>query len=650
MTPTPTEILKQAGYPTEVLVLDFETYFDKDYSLRKMNSYEYIRDERFQITGLGLGGNFYPPGLLGGPLRDLREKYGKRLEGLTIVVANAFFDILVLKHEFNFTPKYVIDLFDLSRHIDSRRRHHSVGKLAERYGLQAKGDTDQFKGYHYFGMTHKMQNDLAGYCTNDCEIERQLFEIMLPQLTNPAVELKLMRHTLDLYLNPKITFDMELAKHLQGEFGRMLETEIAPTGFTPEELSGNLSFLEKMTDALDPDPVPMKYGKKGPIPAFAKNDNEMQALMVHPKKDVRALVAARLAVKSWPTHTKRVGNMIALLVNGRLPVPLRYYSAHTGRWGGSMKINLHNLAARTASELMLKMRALLCSGSGKKFAVVDSAQIEARVLAWLAGQSDLELGFANGEDVYSAFAGDLFNAVVRKARESDPPPVKKMLTTRRNFGKMGILASGFGMGKDMFYLRCLQDPGLKPYFDSGQYDKAFTNSVVATYRTKYSKIPKFWKTIEAAFKFVVQFPGEVMLIGLDGTSYPGEDEHTRLKLWCEGRNVHIQLPSGRVLYYPGSSVTCGQLSYEHSPLWGGLLTENLCQAIARDLLAYWLLECEEVGIPIVLHVHDELVGLVPEDEAEEALGLMVGIMRSCPDWAAGLPLDAEGQITEVYTK
>ena len=92
------------------------------------------------------------------------------------------------------------------------------------------------------------------------------------------------------------------------------------------------------------------------------------------------------------------------------------------------------------------------------------------------------------------------------------------------------------------------------------------------------------------------------------------------------------------------------IKYLHGHLWGGSITENLIQAICRDLLGYWLLKCEKVGIPIVLHSYDELVACVPEEEADDRLFEMCEIMCSGPVWADGLPLSAEGQISERYCK
>jgi len=94
----------------------------------------------------------------------------------------------------------------------------------------------------------------------------------------------------------------------------------------------------------------------------------------------------------------------------------------------------------------------------------------------------------------------------------------------------------------------------------------------------------------------------------------------------------------------------GKIKYRWGHLWGGSITENLIQAICRDLLGYWLLRCEENGIKIVLHSYDELVACVPKEEAEERLTQMISIMKTGPAWVDGLPLAVDSKISKRYCK
>lgn len=286
-----------------------------------------------------------------------------------------------------------------------------------------------------------------------------------------------------------------------------------------------------------------------------------------------------------------------------------------------------------------------------KLIIVDAAQIEARILAWLAGQQDMLDAFAEGRDLYSEFGTVLFAARLRKPKESDPPSIQSLFSIRRGFAKDTILGAGYGMGDALFYQRCLENPGLRPMFDSGQYDRQFVKRLIKGYRTTYPRIPAFWKSVEKCFRLVTKYPHEVMRYAPEGSKVgPGD----LLTFWNDSGTVNIQLPSGRVLYYPHASIKCVGLSsglkYQHGKLWGGSLTENLCQAIARDLLVYWILETEALNLPVVLHIYDEILAVSSAHFAGNNLKKVLDIVSTGPDWADGLPLAAEGEISNTYKK
>ena len=290
-----------------------------------------------------------------------------------------------------------------------------------------------------------------------------------------------------------------------------------------------------------------------------------------------------------------------------------------------------------------------------KLIIVDSAQIEARILAWIAGQQDMLEAFAENRDIYSEFGSKLFVARLRKPQKSDPPALYSLYSIRRGFSKDTILGAGYGMGPNKFYQNCLENPGLRPMFDSGQYDFAFVKKLIYGYRNTYPKVPAFWKICEKCFRLVVKYPHEVMRYAPEDSKIgPGD----LLTFWNNAGTVNVQLPSGRILYYPHAAIRKkknqrdydNQLKYHHGPLWGGSLTENIVQAIARDLLVYWILECEKKHLPVALHIHDEIIAVSSALHAEENLRVLMNIVSTGPDWADGLPLAAEGEISETYKK
>ena len=668
------EVLKLVDYPETCLVIDFETFYDQEYSLSKMSTIEYVCHRLFDFTGMGYQilsdpviGDFKPFFAFKPDIHPyinaLQDSFGLNFNAATVIFKNAKFDATILKEKFNILPRYIIDIDDLLRHYDARMSHR-MKDVTEMFGLKPKGKTENFKGLHYEDMDQKTKNVLRDYGINDVEIESNLFKILLPLLMNPVMEIPLARHTLDLYLRPRIQFDFKLAKNLQGKMQEKIDNIITEVGVSKTALSGNISFMKLLKAALpENEGVPMKLGKRGNIPAFAQQDDGCKWLLSHSVKEVRDLMKARQLIKSWPLHIKRIQNMIdqSIVLKGLLPVDLKYYGAHTGRFSGAGGINLQNLGGRgrTGSgidPLISDMRSLLCAPAMFNFLIVDSAQIEARLLAWIAGQEDLLDGFKKGDDIYSIFATELFGCEVRKPNTGDSESDRKKLKIRRGFGKDAILGCGYGMGAKKFYQRCRENSDLRPLFDSGEYDFKFIDNLIGTYRTTYREIICFWKKIEKMFKWVIKYPHEIMRYGsvkieptMSGRGCFGHDLPL-IGLRKHGNTVHLRLPSGRELTYRHCRIDSkNTIQWHWGHLWGGSITENIVQAIARDLLGYWILEFEKNHLPVVLHSHDEIISLVREND-ETALPQAIKLMSQGPDWAEGLPLGAEGELSKVYKK
>ena len=661
------KILSDIKWPTDVLTLDFESYFDKEYSLKSLGITAYVADPRFEFTGLGFQINDQAPRFVGGDrvvgtILRLKSKFGKALHNCTVVAKNNKFDVLILAEKFGIYPPYTIDVEDLSRYQDSRMSH-KLKDLAKMFGLQPKGDTMQFKGLHWEDMSSEQRSAMREYCLGDVKDEVALLEILLPMLDNPGTELDLARHTLNLYLKPTLLLDVQQADDIAQQMSMALSEDLRKVAWVLKHRTKAKPNIQKIlrTKKLFPELlqsilpkgeiVPMKKGKNEMIPAVAKEDVAFQLLLAHKDEKVRNLCRAKAACSSWSLHQKKVQHMIveAECSEGKLRIPLKFYGAHTGRWSGTGGWNPLNLGGKGRGNpihpLIGQVRNTLMAPDGYMLVVADSAQIEARELPWVAHQDDLVKGFANNEDIYSVFATELFQAKVWKPSEEEKTtPEGKTADIRRGFGKDGILGFGFGLGGDTLYERCRQNDNLRPLFDSGEYDRDFVHRLIKTLRTKYFHIPAFWNEIERCFRIVTKYPGQ-------RTNYK-ISEHADLQFWRTDSTTHMQLPSGRVMNYPHAMVSPKQdrIKYQYGPLWGGTLTENVIQAMCRCLLGGWLLKCEEAGIPIVLHTYDELVGCVPEIRAESALRHMIDIMRVGPAWTRGLPLDAEGWIGRRYKK
>lgn len=656
------EILKSVDYPTTAVVLDFESYWDSECNLKKLSILEYLAHPKFELFGVGideLKQPFQEPHpafwtLYEERITRLQKEYGNDLEHCAVVGQNLMFDCMILKFFFGVVPKYTVDILNLARYEDARR-HNRLEDLCKIYKTSVqKGNNEQFKNKTFSEIDLVA---LAEYNRSDMIAETELLYLLLPKLENYAkVELPLQTHTLRMYLNTCFNFDFALANELisamKNELKKSLLNVAWVTTYSRQPLlktvnSDNL-FVTILQGLLPPEEkIPMKQGKNGMIPELAKTDTGFQYLLNHPVKKVKDLCQTRLAAGSWPTHIKRIESMAAQakVRDGKLGNPMRYYAAHTGRFGGTERINLQNLAGtgragQGAHPLLQQIRQLLMATKGHILGIGDFAQIEARITAWIAGQDDLVQAFAAGEDIYSQFATVLFGHIVRKPAEHDSPETIKRMKIERGFGKDAILGCGYGMGAIKFYDRCRANSDLQPLFDSGEYDFDFIEKLIKNYRKTYSKIPAFWTTIEKAFRWVVKYPQEKITMP------------RFFRLWNEKHTIHLQLPSGRVLFYPYSSINKnGELLWRWGKLWGGSITENIVQAIARDLFAEAILRLESKGFRVIHHSHDEIiVSLNKMFNTKSSLKAMENTMCVVPQWATGLPVEVETELSERYKK
>jgi DNA polymerase len=367
--------------------------------------------------------------------------------------------------------------------------------------------------------------------------------------------------------------------------------------------------------------VPMKVspanGKQ--TYAFAKNDEAFKELLEHEDVMVQAIVAARLGVKSTLEET-RTERFINVADRGTLPIPLRYYAAHTGRWGGDDKVNMQNLPRK--SPLKKAIRA----PDGYLLVDCDSSQIEARTLAWLAGQDDLVEAFDKGEDVYKIMASRIYNKAIEDI--TDP---------ERFVGKTTILGAGYGMGAAKFKAQ------LKTF--NVDMELSECEYIIRVYRETYPMIPRLWK--EAGRALNALMAGQTAPLGRDGV----------LVVDADG----IKLPNGLYIKYPRLREQ-SMLGSQHNEMvydtkkgraviptriYGGKAVENVCQALARIVIGEQMLMVAR-KLPVVMTVHDAVGALVKIDEADEGRTFVEQCMRIRPKWAQGLPLNCESKIGASY--
>lgn len=603
----------------QLITLDFETYYDKDYSLSKLTTEEYIRDDRFEAIGISVKVNAEDAVWFSGTMAETKEWLGQFDWSQSFVLAhNMLFDGAILAWRFGIHPMVLLDTLSMARAVDGVEVGNSLAKLAERYSLGVKGT-------EVIAALGKRRRDFAPdeldrygvYCTNDTQLTYDLFQILQSHFKKQ--ELRLIDLTLRMFTKPTLQLNLPLLEQHLIEVVEHKEALIAEASANREVLLSNPKFAEALLQrgVVPPTKVSPTTGKE--TYAFAKTDDGFKALADHEDPWVQAMVAARLGTKSTLGET-RTQRFIDIAKRGNLPVPLRYYAAHTGRWGGDDKLNLQNLPRKST------LKSAITAPPGYVLIDADSSQIEARILAWLSGQNDLVKAFADGKDVYKIMASRIYGKLVESITEDE-----------RFVGKTTILGAGYGMGWAKFQVQ------LRNF--KRDLDEATCKHILNTYRGSFSSIPQLW---EQAHRCLDALADEK----LKTTSFG-----------CQPQAVYVlpgvgfDLPSGLPLKYmnlrPDEIDDRGRAQYIYTTrkgivrIYGGKVVENICQAIARCVIGEQMLKISQ-RYQVVLTVHDAVACIAKEEEWEEAAKYVQDCMRWRPKWAQTLPLDCEVKYGTSY--
>lgn len=496
---------------------------------------------------------------------------------------------------------------------------------------------------------------LCAYCAQDVEVERSVANL-LPAL--PKAEAQMWH--LDQRINgrgvgldiPLIDAMEELAAKAKDALNAKLQALTAGAVKSLNATSAMLAHLNSLgwtEDNLRKDTVEAAL-------ADANLTNVVRTIL-----QIRA-DGAKTSVSKLPTMKLAAHPLDGFpCVRGML----QYYGAfRTGRWAGRLiqpqnmprpslkpaQIEAAIVAVKhrldpdqiellfgvSAMEVLSSMlRSVLVARPGKKLCVADFAQIEARVLPWLAGENKVLEVFRQGRDVYKAAAADVFGV-----------PEDEVTSDQRQIGKVVVLALGFGGGVGAFQTMAAV------YGVDLPDDRA--DNIKALWRTANPKIVQFWHDLEAAFRSVIRNPTSIIQVG-------------KLRVGRFGAHVVIVLPSGRGLFYRDAEIRAraddpsrdeatymGLNQYtrkwERLKTYGGKLAENVTQAVARDCMAHIMMQADAKGIETLLTVHDELITEAPEDRADATLGELESLMGTPPPWATDLPVGSDGWAGDRYRK
>ena len=603
-----------------IITVDFETYYDKDISLRKLTTEEYVRHEQFEVIGVSVKVNNEETAWLSGP-HDALKKYlhaNYDWENSAVLAHNTMFDGAILSWLFDIHPRVWLDTLCMARALHGTEVGGSLAFLAEKYGLGVKGnEIVNAVGKRLTDFNEEELGRYGDYCVNDTELTYKLYKKFEKDF--PVVELKIIDLTLRMFIDPVLELNVEKLKRHLDVLKDQKDDLLEEAGIEKSELMSNPKFAKALEalGVVPPMKTSLRTGKESF--AFAKSDEAFKALQEHENPKVQALVAARIGLKSTLEET-RTQRFIEVASRGKMPVPIRYYAAHTGRWGGSDKINLQNLPSRGPNAKVLK--SSICAPEGYSIIEADSAQIEARVLAWLSQQVDLVRAFENGEDVYKKMAGSIYGK-----KEED------ISAAERFIGKTTILGCGYGMGAVRFKEQ-LQSFGV----DMEQEEAA---RIIKIYRQTNSSITKLWRECQVALEGMRQ--GDAYAIGLSGV------------LQVIPKENGIQLPNGLMMRYDNLKAEEGEKGLEYFyktrigdvRIYGGKVVENVCQAIARCIMAEQMLMISK-KYRVLLTVHDSVVCSVPDKELDKAAAYVDSCMRHTPEWAKGLPVRGDVETGKNY--
>jgi len=451
----------------QIITIDFETYYDPKFSLSKITTEDYIRHELFEVIGVAVKANDGETQWFSGPMAATKKFLAQFDWGDSVAIAhNAMFDMAILSWHFDIQPKRIADTLSMARALlGAEGISLSLKSLAEYFQLGAKGtEVLNALGKGRIDFSPEVLARYGEYCINDVELTYELFKLLADGF--PMLELRLIDLTLRMFTEPKLELDKcVLEDHLRSVQEKKTDL-LSKIAASKEDIMSNPKLAQVLTDlgVTPPTKISPTTGKE--THAFAKSDEGFKKLLDHKDAAVQALVAARLGVKSTLEET-RTERFIKIADRGPLPIPLRYYAAHTGRWGGDDKVNLQNLPRK--SPLKKAIRA----PDGYLLVDCDSSQIEARTLAWLAEQDDLVDAFAAGEDVYKIMASSIYGKLVEDITEQE-----------RFVGKTTILGAGYGMGGNKFRTQLKTFGVDMPLMEC--------NRIIKVYRDTYEYIPKLW--------------------------------------------------------------------------------------------------------------------------------------------------------------
>jgi DNA polymerase I-like protein with 3'-5' exonuclease and polymerase domains len=597
---------------SDFAVIDFETAYDKDYSLSKMPTDAYVLDPRFEIIGVSVKRSAADPiEWFSGTKEETKAFLKQAIDWKTAAVCchNTLFDGFICT-TLGLRPKLWMDTLGMARATFPWLKSHSLASVADYLGIGAKGgEVLAAIGKRRADFSQEDLAKYGEYCKNDTALTHTIATLLVSR--TPALELKIIDMTIRMFTEPRLRGNVDALQTYYEQELRRKEDLLAATEADKDSLMSNPKFADRLRE-LGVDP-PMKIsartGKQAY--AFSKTDKALSALLDHENPEVQALVAARLGVKTTIAETRAM-TLLTAAKRGPLPVYLNYWGAKTtGRHSGGNRINYQNIPARGAGS---EIRNAMVAPKGYTVVVGDSSNIELRVALAAAGQVDALDKLAAGKDLYCDFASRLFGREITKEDK-----------TERMLGKISMLSLQYGAGaarfKEMVRIQA------KIALEDSEAER-----IVNLYRTVHSKVQKLWWYCGS--DVLPSIHNMQLLVPVDVNG------------WFLTNELGFSLPgSPGVCYNSLKKDVDGQWSYESGrtrvKIYGAKVVENLCQHAARHIVMWQTARIHE-KFPVALSVHDEAVCIVKDEQVQECVDYMAECLSLAPKWCRGMiPLECE---------
>lgn len=630
----------------DIVGIDFETFYSTEYSLKKKayNTSAYVWDPQYKTQCVAIIDGGKPAVWYDG--KDVQRKLKEySVASRPIVAHNTAFDGFILSQRYGVIPPYYFDTLSMAKGLHGTLTRNDLDTVARLYGMGHKKPNVLRRCKGVRDLPPDLLDLLGEYCAVDTDLCWNIMKLQLKVM--PPKELDLIDWTIRCFCDPILKVNQALVKEeYDDEVARKTALQTV-AGVPPEVLQSAELFAEALR-ACGVEPPTKTSPTTGEVTyAFAKTDYRFTDLLEyedHPM--VSKLVEARLATKSTigETRAKRFMN-----VGDRpLPVGLGYCNAHTTRWGGNNKMNLQNLERPEYGPdgqvvpTSGRLRRSIIAPENHVIGVVDSAQIEARINAWLSGHEALLEVFRLsdqklGPDPYRVQASLSYNK-----------PVEEITKGERFVGKIQILGLGYKMGAPKLRTTLALGTMGPATHVTEQEAQHFVNS----YRETNKPIVDMWgRCRNILIDLINDRSGEYKCISWDDRS--------------------IWLPSGLGLHYhhlhgieDGQSDRWSSFMYyvrgKPVRIYDGLTLENIVQGLARCVIGWQLLNIEAEfrklklrrteRARVVSMTHDENIGVFPTRLAEPCMEIMRSCMSTGPRWAVGLPLAVDGGYDTHYSK